>query len=140
MSTLNLDALTAALEQLDKGLREADQQPDNELMRDGVIQRFEYTIDLCWKMIQRYLKLIQTDEPTIRSKNDLFREAARLKIIEDAEPWIMHYAARNETAHDYNTEKAMQLYLAAKLFFPDAKKLLEMLQNLPEYSPQSFKK
>ncbi len=130
MQALNLEALGAAIAQLDKGLAEAKIQADNELMRDGAIQRFEYTMDLSWKMIQRYLKIAQADESTIRSKNDLFRAAARLQIIEDAESWIQHYAARNETSHDYNLEKAEQVYLQAQLFLPDAKKLLETLQSV----------
>lgn len=130
METLNLDALAAAILQLEKGLSEATEQAQNELMRDGVIQRFEYTMDLSWKMIQRYLKIIQTDVSTIRSKNDLFREAARIQIIDNAESWMIHYAARNETSHDYDTEKANQVYAQVKLFLPDAKKLLETLRNV----------
>ena len=129
MQALNFDALTAAIMQLDKGLQEASLHAENELMRDGAIQRFEYTMDLSWKMIQRYLKLIQVEESAIRSKNDLFREAARIQIIEDAEAWIGYYAARNENSHDYNTEKADQVYVQAKRFLPDVKKLLEALQN-----------
>jgi nucleotidyltransferase substrate binding protein (TIGR01987 family) len=80
--------------------------------------------------MQSYFKLIQVEESAIRSKNDLFREAARLHLIEDAEAWIGHYAARNESSHDYNTEKAEQVYAQAKLFLPDVKKLLETLENV----------
>ncbi|MHB8368787.1 MAG: TMEM175 family protein [Leptospirales bacterium] len=48
-------------------------------------QQFEYTMDLSWKLLQRYLKHIaQVDEGAIRTKNDLFREAARLRIIASA--------------------------------------------------------
>ncbi len=130
MVGLDLYALHAAINQLEQGLSLADAQPENELMRDGVIQRFEYTMDLCWKIMQRYFKLLQIDASIIRSKNDLFREAARLKIIASAEAWMMHYAARNETSHDYNTEKARQVYAQVKHFLPDAKKLLETLQNV----------
>ncbi|MCX7123219.1 MAG: HI0074 family nucleotidyltransferase substrate-binding subunit [Gammaproteobacteria bacterium] len=130
MQALNFDALQAAIAQFEKGIQEAFRHRENELMRDGVIQRFEYTMDLSWKMIQRYLKLIQVEESAIRSKNDLFREAARLQIIEDAETWIGHYAARNESSHDYHTEKAEQVFAQAKLFLPDVKKLLETLQNV----------
>ena len=130
MKQLRVDALEAAIIQLKKGFLEASKHPNNELMRDGVIQRFEYTMDLAWKLMQRYLKLIQIDESAIRSKNDIFREAARLKIINNAEAWIGYYAARNETAHDYNNDKAELVYEKAKLFLPDVTLLLETLRDI----------
>jgi len=130
MTKLRVDALQSAISQLEKGITESSKHPENELMRDGVIQRFEYTMDLAWKLMHRYLKLIQIDESVIRSKNDIFREAARIKIIKSAEAWIGYYAARNETAHDYNTEKAKLVFQKAILFLPDAKLLLETLSNV----------
>ena len=130
MNNLRVDALEAGILQLKKGFVEASKHPSNELMRDGVIQRFEYTMDLAWKLMQRYLKLIQIDESVIRSKNDIFREAARLKIINSAEAWIGYYAARNETVPDYNTEKAALVYEKAKLFLPDVTLLLETLRDI----------
>ena len=85
MSSLNLEPLEKAIEQLKSGIKQSNADPHNELLRDGVIQRFEYTMDLSWKLLQRYLKHIaQIDESAIRTKNDLFREAARLRIIASA--------------------------------------------------------
>ncbi len=127
---LSLEPLEKAIVQLSKGLDVAQNEPANELYRDGVIQRFEYTMDLAWKLIQRYLKIIaQVDESVIRTKKDIFREAARLKIIADAEKWIGHYEARNETSHTYNPETAKTVFERAGLFLPDAKKLLEALRD-----------
>lgn len=127
---LNLEPLEKACEQLTKGLERIQTNLEDELWRDGVIQRFEYTMDLAWKLIQRYLKTVaQVDEAVIRSKKDLFREAARLKIIPDAEKWIGHYDARNETSHTYNSETAKTVFERAEMFLPDAKKLLEALRD-----------
>ena len=130
MSELNLDAFQKALNQLDEGLKQAKLSPKDELLRDGVIQRFEYSMDLSWKMLQRYFKVIaQIDEAAIRTKKDIFREAARLKLIADAEAWIGHYEARNETSHIYNAEIAKSVFERAQIFLPDAKALLESLRH-----------
>ena len=59
MNQLNTESLALALKQLAKGIEESSKNPQHELMRDGVIQRFEYTIDLAWKIMLRYLKSIQ---------------------------------------------------------------------------------
>jgi nucleotidyltransferase substrate binding protein (TIGR01987 family) len=130
MGLLNFDSLTKAITQLEQGLKYIDSEPDNDLMRDGVIQRFEYTMDLSWKFIQRYLKdIAQVSESSIRSKKDLFREAAKLGLIIDAETWIGHYEARNETSHTYNSEVAQSVFARAKIFVIDARQLLEALQH-----------
>jgi len=130
MSSLELEPLDKAIKQLEAGIRQKTQTPDNDLLRDGVIQRFKYTMDLSWKFLQRYLKKdLQVDDLAIRSKKDLFRESAKLQIIDDAERWIMHYEARNATSHDYNQETANRVYAQAQLFLPDVKKLIEVLRS-----------
>ena len=127
---ISLEALEQALAQLEKGIDQAGLNPADELMRDGVIQRFEYTMDICWKTIQRYLKTVaEVQDSAIRSKKDLFREAARLALIQNAEAWIGHYEARNTTSHSYNARMAQQVFDRAQLFLIDAKFLLLELHH-----------
>lgn len=130
MDKLNLDALAKALKQLEEGLAEAKNNPGDDLRRDGVIQRFEYSMDLCWKLIQRYIKVNAiVNEADIRTKKDLFREAARLKLIGSAEDWIGHYETRNETSHVYNKESASAVFERAIMFLPHAQDLLNSLRH-----------
>ena len=130
MAELNLDPLEKAIEQLKSGLDQSHENPDNELLRDGVIQRFEYTMDLSWKMIQRYLKHIaQVEESAIRTKKDLFREAGKLGLISNVEAWFGYYEARNETSHTYDPQIAESVFEQAELFLPDAISLLEALKH-----------
>lgn len=127
---LNLSSLIKAIEQFKQGLIQSELCPHDELMRDGVIQRFEYTMDLAWKMMQRYLKIIQIEESVIRSKNDIFRESARVGLIDNPEAWISYYRARNETSHDYDHEKANAVYAQATAFLPDVQKFLEIFKHV----------
>nr|EES52927.1 MAG: nucleotidyltransferase substrate binding protein, HI0074 family [Leptospirillum ferrodiazotrophum] len=130
MSSMNLDPLEKAIGQLKSGIQQSKVDPDNELLRDGVIQRFEYTMDLSWKMIQRYLKHIaQVEESAIRTKKDLFREAGRLGLITNVEAWFGYYEARNETSHTYDPQIAESVFEQAELFLPDAVSLLEALKH-----------
>lgn len=104
-------------------------QPKDEFIRDAVIQRFEYTYELCWKMMRR--QLIEDhgqSEVALLSRRELFRMAADYALIEDSQRWITYHKARNETSHVYDENKAEEVYLIASSFLPDAQALTERLQ------------
>jgi nucleotidyltransferase substrate binding protein (TIGR01987 family) len=89
-------------------------------------------MDLAWKTLRRVLlQCFDVQEWDLRAKKDIFREAARLSLIEDAEAWIGHYEARNQTSHDYNQDKAEMVYNRAKLFLGDVQALLRVLHRVP---------
>ncbi|MHB8714048.1 MAG: nucleotidyltransferase substrate binding protein [Trichloromonadaceae bacterium] len=60
------NAYLKALAQLEK----ATQQPKDELVRDSVIQRFEFTHELAWKMLRLRLEregvVVKTPRETIQ--------------------------------------------------------------------------
>lgn len=98
-------------------------------MRDAVIHRFEYTCELCWKMLRR--KLIEDfgeSEVVMLSRRELFRMAADYGLIFDSRPWITYHRARNETFHVYDENKAEEVYQVARQFLPDAIKLKTELE------------
>lgn len=122
---LILTPLHKAVASLELALR----QPKDEFMRDAVIQRFEYTYELCWKMLRR--KLIEDfgeSEVVMLSRRELFRMAADYGLISDSRPWIIYHRARNETSHIYDEHKAEEVYQVARQFLPDAIKLKTELE------------
>ncbi len=109
------------------------QQPKDEFIRDAVIQRFEYTYELCWKMLRR--KLIEDlgeSEVVMLSRRELFRLAADYGLISDSTHWITYHKARNETLHVYDEAKAEEVFQVAGQFLPDAKKLNDELRARSE--------
>lgn len=120
---LDLSTLQKAVYSLVRGI----EQPKNEFTRDAVIQRFEYTFDLCWKIIKRYLKA----EAGIEEFNikNLFRLAAQHQLISDVDAWFSYHQTRNLTSHTYNELTAEETYQVAKKFCPDAQQLLLHLEN-----------
>lgn len=121
-----LEKATAALQ---RGVTRATAFPEDEELRDAVIQRFEFTMDLSWKMIQRFLKNIDIPDSEIRTKRDLFREAARIGLIGPPEKWFAYYEARNATSHTYNAEIAWQVFKKALEFSDDVQLLLNELKK-----------
>jgi len=113
-----------------KSLALAIEQPKNEFIRDAVIQRFEYTYELCWKFIKRDLtEDLGSEAINMLSRRDLFRTAADRGLISDPLPWFTFHKARNETSHTYNKKTAELTYSVALEFLPCAQALVSILES-----------
>jgi nucleotidyltransferase substrate binding protein (TIGR01987 family) len=123
---LNLDPLRLALGSLDRALTE----PKDEFVRDSVIQRFEYTYELAWKMLARYLGESEGRERVMAlHRFDLYRLGAEKGFLADVTAWFGYHRARNETVHTYDEARAEEVYAAARDFARDARALLEELER-----------
>lgn len=77
---LELNSLSNAVTSLSAAIA----RPKDEFIRDSVIQRFEYTYDLCWKFLARFLEAdIGSEEIDRLSRKDLFRIGAEKGYIND---------------------------------------------------------
>ncbi len=107
MSDINnkLTNYKRALARLKEGIVKLDD--DNDLLRDGLIQRFEFTFELAWKT----LKAIFEDEGLrgLNSPKSVLREAFAAELIVDEEMWLEMLSDRNSTAHVYNEKLAIEI-------------------------------
>lgn len=126
MSKLSIAALKLAVASIEQGLIEHDEYPQLLSVRDGVIQRFEITMDLSRQIVVRILKEVFFLEEA-NAKKDTFREAAKLGLIADAEAWMGHVAARNQTSHIYDSVIAKQVFDHVPEFLSDARDLIKRL-------------
>lgn len=78
------------------------------VVRDGVIQRFEFTTDLAWKTLREYL--LDQGYNDINSPKSVMKTAYSDKLINNEEYWIMLLNDRNVTSHIYNEEDANAVY------------------------------
>ncbi len=98
-------------------------------MRAGVIQNFEFTYELSWKMLRRQLRSEEGEgEVTRLSRKDLYRLAAQKGLIDDPESWFVFHQGRNETSHTYDENTANDIYLLVLDFLPVAEKLFKKLE------------
>ena len=101
-----------------------------DIVRDATIQRFEYTFELSWKLIKRFLESHQnTIEPSIKN---IFREAGKLGLIDSVEDWFGYLNARNLTSHTYNETTAEEVFLTAIKFEKSVQFLKDRLEKLLE--------
>jgi len=91
----------------------------NQLEKEGVVQRFEYTLELAWKTIKDYLEesgLVLTAV----TPRQVVKDAFAARIVADGQAWIDMLDHRNLLSHTYdpvNFEQAVEAihdrYLAA---------------------------
>ncbi|HUY90835.1 MAG TPA: nucleotidyltransferase substrate binding protein [Pirellulales bacterium] len=130
MTTLDFTPLADALKQLEDGLRDAREQPQSEIIRDGVIQRFEYTHELAIKLIRRTLEMVFGDPVDQMPYNDVLRVAAERGLIDNVEAWFGYRTARNKTSHTYDAAVAAEVFRVAQPFVTDARALLDHLDAI----------
>ena len=127
--TLDVTAFQGALARLRRAIARSLANAGDEEVRDSVIHRFEYTYELAWKTLRRYLAGEGVDEIATFSKRDLYREAAARGLIDDPTAWFAYQTARNETSHTYNADKAREVHARAVGFADDAGMLLTRLEG-----------
>lgn len=88
-------------------LEDALAQPDSEFIRDAIIQRFEFTFEMGWKTMFRFLVL--KGERVAAKAWDVLPAAFEARLIEDADTWMLLREHRNDTSHEYDQEKAAQV-------------------------------
>lgn len=96
-----------ATQRLSEALAEYDKSP-SDTMRDGVIQRFEFTTELAWKACKEYLSEIGYAE--INGPKPVMREAFSYGMLEDDSVWIKILTDRNLTSHVYDDELANEIF------------------------------
>ena len=77
-----------------------------KLVMDGTIQRFEFTFELFWKTLRRFLQREGID--TASPKNTL-RHAYRRGLLEREQLWLDMLEDRNRSSHVYNAEMAREI-------------------------------
>jgi nucleotidyltransferase substrate binding protein (TIGR01987 family) len=134
---LQLESLQKAIQSLKAVLERAQ---DEELaakidditryaIKAGAIQNFEFTYELSWKFMKRWLEnSLGTTYVDGVSRRELFRFAAENRLIEDVDQWMIYHQARNIMSHTYNEERAEELYAIAIIFAADAEKLLHQIE------------
>lgn len=88
-------------------LKEVLRKKKTIINRDAAIKRFEFTSELAWKLIQKFLK---NQEIICRSPKECMEEAFKFGLIKDDPKWLEMIQDRNLTAHTYDEKTAEEIY------------------------------
>ena len=120
-----VENLKKAVDRLSEGILEL-QANKSSIVRDGVIQRFEFTTELAWKAAREYL--MDQGFVDINSPKTVMKEAFSFGLITDDNIWIQILNDRNLTSHIYKEEIADEICeRIIKTYFREFKALSKRL-------------
>lgn len=102
-----------ALDRLKEMLEET---PDAKgAVLDSTIQRFEFVIELYWKMLKN---ILEEEGFVIASPRQAFQRAYQSEWIEEEQVWLNMLRDRNLTSHTYDKTLAQEIYQNIKDYYP----------------------
>ena len=112
-------------------LEEAIAQPENDVVRDSVIQRFEFSFELAWKTLQLYLEHQGLEAGSPRQA---LKGAFAQGIIpneDEADVCLKMLDDRNLTTHTYHQDLAKSIYRRiAMTYAAELRRMSDRIQAL----------
>ena len=122
---------TAQLQRAVSRLKEAIaeyEQTHSQAVRDGAIQRFEFSAELAWKATQDYLE--EQGYLDVHSPKAVMRKAYLEGLVTDEQGWLSLLDARNKTSHLYDDIVVDQIYQQIQgTYLPLLDALMERLEQ-----------
>lgn len=118
-----------ALNNLKNAIEISKKRELSDLEKQGLIQSFEYTFELCWNVIKDYF--YYQGNPDIKGSREAIKEAFKYGIIDDGKLWLEMIETRNLTVHSYDKKTAEEVLKRIiekyyELFEKFYKKMLEL--------------
>ncbi|OAJ33236.1 HI0074 family nucleotidyltransferase substrate-binding subunit [Piscirickettsia salmonis] len=104
----NLEKANAALKEVaDLYLEDGHNQIMLNIIRDSLIQRFEFTVELAHKTFNFYAKDQGGSHEEFAKQR--VRKAAKAGLIENTQAWVDMINSRNDTSHNYDQKSAEEI-------------------------------
>lgn len=115
-----------AVQRLAEANTEYQKNLENDIIRDGLIQRFEFTFELAWKSAKEYL-IDQGVADDLHFPKQVLRAAYENQMIDDEALWLKMLESRNRTSHIYDDR------IAAAIAKDISASFLPILKKLSDY-------
>jgi nucleotidyltransferase substrate binding protein (TIGR01987 family) len=128
---LDITPLVNAIGRLREGLERHQREPADEQLRDGLIQRFEYTYELCHRMLKRFVQQTAASPAEVdrMAFQDLIRTANQQGLVSGDWPaWHRYRDLRARTSDTYRAETARSVAEAIPPFLAEAEYLRDQLR------------
>lgn len=132
-----LDSYHKALARLAEIVGASKKRALNEFERDGLVQRFEFTHELSWKLMKAYAEYQGFDG--IGGSRDATRKAFEMSLISDGQSWMDMIKSRNETSHNYDVSMADDVVDSIiNRFYPLLAEFYQKMNSLSALTPDDL--
>ena len=132
-----LDSYHKALARLAEIVGASKKRALNEFERDGLVQRFEFTHELSWKLMKAYAEYQGFDG--IGGSRDATRKAFEMSLISDGQSWMDMIKSRNETSHNYDGSMADDVVDSIiNRFYPLLAEFYQKMNSLSALTPDDL--
>ena len=105
----------------------SQQELTTDLERAGIIQFFEVTFELGWKVMKDYL---EAEGYHVKSPRETIKQAFQMGLIKNGHVWMDALVKRNLTTHTYDEELAAKFVVEiTTIFLPAFKEVYEKLSE-----------
>jgi nucleotidyltransferase substrate binding protein (TIGR01987 family) len=129
--TIDLSPLERTINRLSEGWIRYQLDVSDLQIRDGLIQRFEFTYEISHKTLKRYLE-VTSATPTqydAMSFADIIRSGNEQGLLLGTWPdWKRYRDMRAKTSHTYNEDVAREVVIGIPSFLAEASHLLATLK------------
>jgi len=129
---LDLTSFSHMLQRLAEGLARYQSDTGDTQIRDGLIQRFEFTYEISHKMLKRYLESASANRAAFDAMPfaDLIRTGNEQGLLlGNWSDWKRYREMRSRTSHAYDEEVALGVVEGIPAFLAEAQFLLQQLQG-----------
>src|SRR3954447_17802247 len=121
---IDISPQVRAIERLEEGVAAYQRNPSQTLIRDGLVQRFEFTYDISHRLLRRYLAANPEPPDLINSMN--FADIIRLGNEQDPlqgdwRRWKTFHDMRARTSHSYDEQVALDSVAGIPAFLDEAR-------------------
>ena len=129
---LEISPFERAIQRLEEGLTRYQTDTSDTQIRDGLVQRFEFTYELGHKVLKRYLEYASANPEQIDTMafQDLIRTGNEQGLLLGEWPdWRGFREMRGKTSHTYNETVAIEVVEGIPRFLEEAIYLRDKLNE-----------
>ena len=129
---IDISALERSITRLEEGIAAHLGDPLRTLIRDGLVQRFEFTYEIAHRLLRRYLALEVGPPDVVSGMN--FADVIRMGndhglLLGDWRRWKTYRDMRARTSHSYEEAVALEVVAGIPAFLDEARYLRDRLQE-----------
>lgn len=133
MENLDFTALENSLQRLGEVVEIYKKNPQDTIVRDSLILRFEFTYSITLKTLRKYFieRAFIVGDVNKLSFNEMVRTAMQLNLLKsDLAKWTEFREMRNLTSHTYDENVALKVSGIVPDFYEEITYLLKELKGI----------